>query len=167
MPLRSTMTGGRWSVLEQAAPSRYPPDELAEAVAWQLLLRWGIVFRDLARREQLAIPWREILWALRRFEARGIVRGGRFVAAPTGEQYALPEALDALRRVASSPLERSAVRISAADPLNLTGILLPGPRVPALRGRYLLLVDGLPDEEPADHGPGARHRQAQRGPIAG
>ena len=77
-------------------------DELAEHVAGQLLARWGVVFWDLASHEDLAVPWREILWALRRFEARGLVRGGRFVTGFAGEQYALPEALDELRHVRRS-----------------------------------------------------------------
>jgi ATP-dependent Lhr-like helicase len=73
-------------------------DELAELVAWQLLDRWGIVFRDIYRKERLAVPWRDIQWALRRLEARGQVRGGHFVTGVPGEQFAHTDAWDALKR---------------------------------------------------------------------
>ncbi len=89
------------------------------------------------------MPWREILWALRRFEARGLVRGGRFVTGFAGEQYALPEALDELRHIRRSQRKGELVRLSAADPLNLSGIVLPGRRVPALRTNSVLFRDGL------------------------
>lgn len=120
----------------------FDPDELAEALAGQLLQRWGIVFRDLVVRELIGIRWREVLWALRRLEARGVVMGGRFVGGFTGEQFALPEAYEQLRSVAKSPTEGHATRLSAADPLNLTGVILPGPRIPALRSRTITIVDG-------------------------
>jgi len=107
------------------------PDELAEAVAGQLLSRWGVVFRDLFVRESLAIAWREVLWALRRLEARGVVLGGRHVAGFGGEQFALPEAVEQLRAVAKTPPDGVTVQLSATDPLNLTGVILPGPRIPA------------------------------------
>ncbi len=118
-------------------------DELAEHVAGQLLARWGVVFWDLASHEDLAVPWREILWALRRFEARGLVRGGRFVTGFAGEQYALPEALDELRHIRRSQRKGELVRLSAADPLNLSGVILPGKRVAALRTNSVLFRDGL------------------------
>jgi ATP-dependent Lhr-like helicase len=107
------------------------------------------VFRDLLARESLALPWRELLWALRRMEARGSVRGGRFVTGFVGEQYALPGAVDALRQVRRRERTGEVVRLSAADPLNLTGVVLPGPRIPALRGRTVVYRDGLPIEENA------------------
>ncbi|HLI16438.1 MAG TPA: DEAD/DEAH box helicase [Acidimicrobiales bacterium] len=147
--LPSALAGGRWSLLPGARPADFEPDDLADALAAQLLERWGIVFRDLARREAIALPWREVLWALRRLEARGVARGGRFVAGVAGEQFALPEALELLRRVAARPLEGAVVRLSAADPLNLTGIVLAGPRLPALAGRELVLTDGLVLDEGA------------------
>jgi ATP-dependent Lhr-like helicase len=100
------------------------------------------VFRDLLARETLAVPWREVLWALRRLEARGSARGGRFVTGFVGEQYALPGAVDALRQVRRRERTGEVVTLSAADPLNLAGILLPGPRVPALRGRSVRYRDG-------------------------
>jgi ATP-dependent Lhr-like helicase len=88
---------GRWTLLPAAEPVG-DVDELAETVAWQLLLRWGVVFRDVYLKERLAVPWREILWALRRFEARGLIRGGRFVTGVTGEQFAGEKAVPMLRR---------------------------------------------------------------------
>ncbi|HET9061549.1 MAG TPA: DEAD/DEAH box helicase [Acidimicrobiales bacterium] len=137
-PLRSGE--GRWSLLVPhllpapdnttvTASSGLDRDELAEKVATQLLARWGVVFWELVSHEDLGVGWRDILWALRRFEARGTVRGGRFVNGFAGEQYALPEALDDLhRRHDAAP-----VQLSGADPLNLSGVLLPGKRVPAIR----------------------------------
>jgi ATP-dependent Lhr-like helicase len=119
-------------------------DGLAEAIAEQLLARWGVVFRDLMVRETIALPWRDILWALRRMEARGTVRGGRFVTGFTGEQYALPEAVDQLRAVRRAERKGETVRLSATDPLNLVGIITPGPRVPAVRTNAVTYVDGLP-----------------------
>jgi ATP-dependent Lhr-like helicase len=159
--LRPALAGGRWSVLEWAPASAFEREDLAEAVAMQLLSRWGVIFRDLAVREPWSVPWRDVLFALRRLEARGVVRGGRFVSGVSGEQYALPEALDALRRVASSPLDGEEVRLSAADPLNLTGVLLPGPRLPALRGGVLLLVDGVPPPAEAARDDGRRRSRAR------
>jgi ATP-dependent Lhr-like helicase len=146
---------GRWALLPaREAPGTGPQDsdELAEQVAGQLLARWGVVFWDLTTRENLAVAWREVLWALRRLEARGLVRGGRFVSGFAGEQYALPEAVEELRQVRRSARSGETVRLSAADPLNVTGILLPGPRIPALRKQRVRYVDGLPAEEPAAAG---------------
>jgi ATP-dependent Lhr-like helicase len=134
-------SAGRWSLLPGAIATE-DPDELAEAVAEQLLARWGVVFRDLLAREALAVPWREVLWALRRMEARGTIRGGRFVTGFTGEQYALPEAVDVLRSVRKLARSGEMVRISATDPLNLVGIVLPGPRVPALPTNSVTYIDG-------------------------
>lgn len=134
-------SAGRWSLLappEQGADA----DELAEAVAEQLLARYGVVFRDLVVRESLGVPWRDVLWAFRRLEARGQIRGGRFVSGFVGEQYALPEAIDLLRRVRSQPLTGESVRLSACDPLNLVGIVVPGTRVPAVRGKFVYFRDG-------------------------
>jgi ATP-dependent Lhr-like helicase len=104
-----------------------------------------VVFRDLLTRETFTVPWREILWALRRLEARGTIRGGRFVNGFSGEQYAIPEAVDALRAVRRHDRAGETITISAADPLNLVGIVLPGPRVPALGVNTLTYVDGVPE----------------------
>ena len=132
---------GRWALLPQDDPG-LDRDALAEAAAEQLLARWGVVFRDLLARETLALPWRELQWALRRLEARGLIRGGRFVTGFTGEQFALPEAVDGLRR--TRKLERSGetLHVSAVDPLNLVGIVVPGERIPALRTNTVTYRDG-------------------------
>ena len=135
---------GRWSLVPRREETD-DVDELAEAVAEQLLIRWGVVFRDVVTREHLAVPWREVVWAFRRLEARGAIRGGRFVSGFTGEQFALPEAVEALARIRRKPREGERVRVCGSDPLNLVGILTPGARVPAVRTREVVYVDGLPE----------------------
>ena len=100
--------------------------------ARQLLRRWGVVFRDLMARETLAPPWRDLLVTLRRMEARGEIRGGRFVAGLAGEQFARPEAIELLRAVRRAEEPGEEVELSVADPLNLAGIILPGQRISAL-----------------------------------
>ena len=137
----TTGSTGRWSLLPEPA-TEADPDELAEAIAEQLVARWGVIFRDLAVRENLAVPWRDVIWALRRMEARGTIRGGRFVSGFSGEQYAHPDALDVIRAVRKPHQAGETVTISAADPLNLTGIILPGPRVPARAANTVTLTDG-------------------------
>ena len=134
---------GRWGVL---CPLSDPPDpdELAERAAHRLLDRYGVVFRDGLAREHLASGWRQIHRALRRLEARGVVRGGRFVSGFVGEQFALPEAIPALRRERSRDLDGIEIRVSASDPVNLAGILTPGGRVAAGHTRELIFRDGLP-----------------------
>jgi ATP-dependent Lhr-like helicase len=134
---------GRWALLPPPDLAS-DPDERAEAVAQQLLARWGVVFRDLLARETLAVSWREILWALRRLEARGAIRGGRFVTGFVGEQYALPGAVEALRRTRRLERTGEVVRLAAVDPLNLVGVLTPGPRIPAVRTQQVVYRDGLP-----------------------
>jgi ATP-dependent Lhr-like helicase len=142
---KTARAAGRWSLIP-AAPATEDPDELAEAVAEQLLARWGVLFRDLLARETFTVPWREVLWALRRMEARGTIRGGRFVNGFSGEQYALPEAVEGLRAVRKQERAGETVTLSAADPLNLVGVVLPGPRVPALARNTVTYVDGVPEE---------------------
>ena len=127
-----------------------PVEELAEAWAEQLLFRYGVIFRDLVQRESMSVPWREVLRALRRLEARGLVRGGRFVAGFYGEQYARPEAVESLRRVRRMEPEDEQVLVSAVDPLNLAGILTPAPRIPAIHTNVVVYRDGLPS--PAANG---------------
>ncbi|MDP9036365.1 MAG: DEAD/DEAH box helicase, partial [Myxococcota bacterium] len=125
---------GRWCALERP-PERSPTDVLADAVLGQLLARYGVVFRELFARESFTVPWRDVLRAARTREARGLLRGGRFVAGFVGEQYALLEAVDALRRTRREERIGEIVRVHPADPLNLVGILTPGARVPShLRG---------------------------------
>jgi ATP-dependent helicase Lhr and Lhr-like helicase len=137
----ATGSAGRWSLLPGAMAAE-DPDELAEAVAEQLAARWGVVFRDLMTRENIAVSWRDLLWAMRRMEARGTLRGGRFVNGFSGEQFALPEAVDALRSVRKIKPSGERITVSAADPLNLAGIVLPGPRVPALPTNSVTYIDG-------------------------
>ncbi|MEM7410764.1 MAG: DEAD/DEAH box helicase [Myxococcota bacterium] len=136
---------GRWSRLV-AASDEIDADTRADRVALQLLARWGVVFFDLLARENLALPWRTLLLALRRLEARGQARGGRFVTGFSGEQFALPDALTKLRQVRKRPRGGEEVSVAAADPLNLVGILTPGPRVPTTANRRVHYRDGLPIE---------------------
>src|SRR2546425_482341 len=135
-------TAGRWSRVRQA--SLLPEDQLAEAVAWQLLRRYGVVFRRVVTRETLLVPWRDLLRVYRRLEARGEVRGGRFVGGFSGEQYALPEAVGLLRSVRRQATSGALVTVSGADPLNLVGIITPGDALPALATNRVLYRDGIP-----------------------
>jgi ATP-dependent helicase Lhr and Lhr-like helicase len=114
-------------------------------VVWTLLRRWGVVFwRLLAREADWLPPWRDLLMCCRRLEARGEIRGGRFVAGFSGEQYAAPEAISLLREARRRPHEGHYVSLSAADPLNLLGILTPGARLPSLAANRVLYRDGVP-----------------------
>lgn len=129
---------GRWSLLEGPPGARttsepIDPDELAEAWADQLLARWGVVFYDIAAHEGAGVRWREIQWALRRMEDRGLIRGGRFVSGFSGEQFALPAALDALKQLRGSEPDGRTIALNAADPLNVTGVVLSGERIPSRR----------------------------------
>jgi ATP-dependent Lhr-like helicase len=144
----SSRTAGRWSLLPEP-PADCDPDDLAEAVAEQLAARWGVVFRDLLTRENVAVPWREVLWALRRMEARGTICGGRFVHGFSGEQFAHPDAVVLLREIRKRPRTGETVTLSAADPLNLAGIVLPGPRVPAVATNTVTYVDGALEDQGA------------------
>ena len=114
-------------------------------MARTLLQRYGVVFWRLLEREADWLPpWRDLLRVYRRLEARGEIRGGRFVAGFAGEQFALPDAVGALREVRRKPASDALVSLSGADPLNLVGILTPGPKLAALTGNRLLYRDGLP-----------------------
>ncbi len=122
-----------------------PTPEIVEHVARTLLRRYGVVFWRLLEREAAWLPpWRELLRVLRRLEARGEIRGGRFVAGVSGEQFALPEAVGLLRDVRREERTGALVSVSGADPLNLVGILTPGARLPALTGNRVLYRDGVP-----------------------
>ena len=137
---RSGRAGSRWSLLE-------PPDPVedrTEAVAWQLLYRYGILFPELLARDSLSLRWRDLARVLRRLEARGEIRGGRFVSGFIGEQFALPEAADALRRWRNREPDDGLIVVSACDPLNLAGVLTPGPRVPSVPGNRLAYRNGVP-----------------------
>jgi ATP-dependent Lhr-like helicase len=135
-------TAGRWSRVRRG--SLLSEEQLAEAVAWQLLRRYGVVFRRLVARESLLAPWRDILRAYRRLEARGDIRGGRFVGGFSGEQYALAEAVGLLRAVRREVAGGEVLALSGADPLNLAGIITPGDTVPALATNRILYRDGIP-----------------------
>ena len=147
---------GRWALVRRqplaesdvdtTRPTEKLQDEEAiEHVARTLLKRWGVVFwRLLAREADWLPPWRDLLMCYRRLEARGEIRGGRFVAGFTGEQYAAPEAIGLLRDTRRKPHSQSHVSLSGADPLNLVGILTPGQRLPSLSGNRLLYRDGIP-----------------------
>jgi ATP-dependent Lhr-like helicase len=147
--LANMQDAGRWALLR--APSEAPGAansigaEALEHVARSLLRRYGVVcWRMLAREADWLPPWRELLRVYHRLEARGEIRGGRFVAGVAGEQFALPEALGLLREVRKRPADGSLVSLSGCDPLNLIGTLLPGDKVPALSGNRLLYRDGVP-----------------------
>ena len=115
-------------------------------MAWQLLTRWGVVAWELWARESYRIPWRDVVRALRRLEARGEAMGGRFVAGMSGEQYASPEAASLLAEVRRDPNRGGEVEVAGADPLNFTGTLLGGPRVPSLRDRSVRYRGGVPTD---------------------
>jgi ATP-dependent Lhr-like helicase len=133
-----------------------------------LLARYGILFRDLLARESTAPRWRELLGILRRLEARGELRGGRFVSGFSGEQFALPEAADSLRASRSRDSD-ALISVAAADPLNLIGAIIPGERVPAIPGRFVRYRNGAqaiedqPAEDPRNgRQPAARAAKARR-----
>ncbi len=141
---------GRWALVRRsagAAPTRRAPEEqeTVEHVARTLLKRYGVVFwRLLAREAEWLPPWRALLRCYRRLEARGEIRGGRFVAGAAGEQFALPEAIGSLRDARRAERAGELVSLSAADPLNLVGVLTPGARLAALTGNRVLYRDGVP-----------------------
>ena len=142
---------GRWAVVDTAPRDAETPgiaaEDLAEETAGVLLARYGVIFRDLLTRESITVPWRQVLKALRRMEARGQVRGGRFVGGFVGEQYALPEAVESLRAVRKRERSGERVYLSAVDPCNLVGIVLPGEKIPARPGESLTLIDGAPPDD--------------------
>ncbi len=144
---RAYSLGGRWS--------RFPPfvgpladEERAEKWAWLLLNRYGVIFRDLITRETLAPPWQQLASLYRRLEMRGEIRGGRFVAGVAGEQFALPAAVERLRQFrdqgAGDANDELWYIVSAADPLNLIGIITPHARVPATRSNRIVFLGGRP-----------------------
>jgi ATP-dependent Lhr-like helicase len=137
-------SAGRWSRLESYADKNEGEGDRILTHAWALLRRYGVVFSRLLARESNAPAWRHLLVAYRRLEARGEIRGGRFVAGISGEQFAMPGAVVRLRAIRRTERNGSLVGISAADPLNLTGIVTPGERVPALAGNRILYEDGVP-----------------------
>jgi ATP-dependent Lhr-like helicase len=142
---RPRHSAGRWSLLYAEESAHH--EKSVEAVCHMLLRRYGVVFRDILVRESNLPRWRDLQIAFRRLEDRGEIRGGRFVAGFVGEQFALPHAVESLRAIRNLPANGETVTISAADPLNLVGILVPGERVPAIGGRVVNYRDGVPVNE--------------------
>ncbi len=138
---RPRHSSGRWALLY--ADPAVERNRAVEATCWMLLKRYGIVFRDLLARETNLPKWRELQMAFRRLEDRGEIRGGRFVDGFLGEQFALPVAVESLRATRKLPPTGEAITVSAADPLNLVGILVPGDRVPAISGKTVVFRDGV------------------------
>lgn len=138
---RPRHSSGRWSIVHLEEPQ----DRLAavESVCWMLLKRYGVVFRELLARETLVPRWRELLYVFRRLEDRAEVRGGRFISGLTGEQFALPSAVDSLRAMRNKQPSNLTLTVSAADPLNLVGIVVPGEKIPGVASRSVALRDGL------------------------
>jgi ATP-dependent Lhr-like helicase len=138
---------GRWALLyTDPAVER---NRAVEATCWMLLKRYGIVFRDLLKRETNLPKWREMQMCFRRLEDRGEIRGGRFIDGFLGEQFALPVAVESLRATRKLPPTGETITISAADPLNLVGILVPGDRIPAISGRTVTFRDGVAVQDAA------------------
>jgi ATP-dependent helicase Lhr and Lhr-like helicase len=143
-PARSAVAG-RWSIVAtNTADADAPSESEIEAHARRLLRRYGVVFRKLLTRETRMASWRELTRAYRRLEARGEIRGGRFVSGMSGEQFALPEAVERLREIRRSAPDGRVIAISAADPLNLAGIVTTGERVRAVASSRVAYLDGVP-----------------------
>jgi ATP-dependent Lhr-like helicase len=163
---RPRHAAGRWSLLQPAGDGPLSSAGMNERVARQLLRRYGVVFRDVLMRETLVPSWRNLLVQYRRMEMTGEVRGGRFVSGFIGEQFALPEALEALRTTRKSGGHAAyEVKVSACDPLNLAGSILPGPRIPAVTTNFLVFRDGTLTRVVTGRGeiPGASHLTAATG----
>ncbi|TMG83488.1 MAG: ATP-dependent DNA helicase, partial [Betaproteobacteria bacterium] len=149
-PLFGIEEAGRWALVKRTAAGAalkrayYEPDQdMVEHIVHALLRRYGVVFWRLLQREASWLPaWRDMLRVLRRLEARGDIRGGRFIAGASGEQFALPEAVGMLRDTRRAPESGAWVSVSGADPLNLVGVISPGTKVPALLNNRVLYRDG-------------------------
>lgn len=139
--IRLRHTTGRWSLLHTFAASKENEKQL-EAMCWLLLKRYGVVFRDLLTREKNLPRWRELLVTFRRLEDRGEIRGGRFVSGFIGEQFALPYAVESLRAMKKKAEQNEIVTLSAVDPLNLVGIILPGERISATSKNFVSYKNG-------------------------
>ena len=139
-------SAGRWFGVRpryDSSPASHAGPAI-ETLAWTLLRRYGVIFRRLLAREAIAVPWRDLTRVYRRLEARGEIRGGRFVSGMSGEQFALPDAVERLREVRRTKSDDRLITISAADPLNLTGIVTPGDRVRAAAGNRVVYRNGVP-----------------------
>ena len=160
-PVYEMASAGRWSIIHRGIhrdihrengngssanrSNQHPIDhEKAEEIAWTLMKRYGVVFKRLLEREGMTLPWRVLLRIYHRLEARGEIRGGRFVAGISGEQFALPEAVGMLRTIRREGAKDSMISVSAADPLNLAGIIIPGNRITAHTSNRVLYHDGAP-----------------------
>jgi ATP-dependent Lhr-like helicase len=143
---RQSQSVGRWSVWNvfDGSAASLSSKEIAEQWAWQFLRRWGVVFRDLLIREAGAPRWFELLQIYRRMEARGELRGGRFITGVSGEQFALGETVRQLRQLRDQECSEEYLVLSAADPLNLVGVLTPHPRVPSMASHRVLYRNGVP-----------------------
>ena len=142
---RATDASGRWFAIKRdGEPDAPTKAQAVEAFAWTLLRRYGVVFRRLLAREAAPVPWRDLAQIYRRLEARGEIRGGRFVSGMSGEQFALPDAVERLREVRRTAPDDRLVTLSAADPLNLTGIVTPGDRIRAAAGNRIVYRNGVP-----------------------
>jgi ATP-dependent Lhr-like helicase len=143
-------SAGRWSAIgvrlkaDTSMKADTTREDAVHTLAWTLLSRYGVVFRRLLARESTAVTWRELLRVYRTLEARGDIRGGRFVSGMSGEQYALPDAVDRLREVRRSSADETFISITAADPLNLTGIVTAGDRIRAAAGNRIVYRNGVP-----------------------
>jgi ATP-dependent Lhr-like helicase len=148
---RPRHSAGRWSLLYQSGLQleHQATNQAIEGVCRMLLNRYGVVFRELLARESILPRWRELLIAFRRLEDRGEVRGGRFISSFIGEQFALPIAVESLRAMRNIQPTEEIITISAADPLNLAGIVVPGERVPAISGKHVSFRDGVVVETPS------------------
>jgi ATP-dependent Lhr-like helicase len=135
-------TAGRWSALQRT--STVSREDAVRVLAWTLLARYGVVFRRVLARETSGVPWRELARVYRILEARGEIRGGRFVSGMSGEQFALPDAVDRLRELRRSGGDDTLTTISAADPLNLTGIVTGGERLRTAAGNRIVYRNGIP-----------------------
>ena len=144
---RPRHNAGRWALLHTEDVVERP--RAVEAACWMLLRRYGIVVRDVLAREANLPPWRELLAGFRRLEDRGEIRGGRFVDGFMGEQFALPVAVESVRAMRKLEPTQGTITLSAADPLNLVGILVPGERVPAISGNSVTYRDGAAVTIPA------------------
>ena len=141
--LSSVENAGRWSLVRRITTEI--DSDAVEHIAHTLLRRYGVVFWRLIEREAAWLPpWRELLRVYRKLEGRGEIRGGRFVAGFSGEQFALPDAIGMLREIRRQPDADTWIAVSGADPLNLAGILTPGPKIASLAGNRVLYRDGVP-----------------------
>jgi len=140
---RRSSFAGRWTAI--VSPDEgVTRDAAVELQAWTLLRRYGVVFRRLLTRETNAATWRDLARVYRRLEARGEIRGGRFVTGMSGEQFALPDAVERLREVRRDAPSGGLITVSAADPLNLTGIVTAGERIRSLGRSRIVYRDGAP-----------------------